>query len=172
MEPYLGRLLVCLREFAAISVHSAPLVREAFDLVSISLASESDRAEPHTDPSGSLWGVEFPGKEFLRVRSSSLCARRDSRRCCRRSRPLSRRSLAVFQVPDWRFHRLLRGRRCCAAVDVQPSDGPGKKEGAGGLWVFCSAIRRKLRSKMGAGGAPLPRTARYGRYTVPRRSWK
>jgi hypothetical protein len=78
-------------------------------------------------------------------------------------------SLPLFQfiLLRWRFHRLLRLRRSCAAVNVQPSDGPGKKEGAGGLWFVGSAIRRKLRSKMGAGVTPFRRTARYGRYTVP-----
>src|SRR5215510_2817598 len=41
VEPYSRRLLVCVCEPPAFSIHPAALVHAAFDLVSISVASES-----------------------------------------------------------------------------------------------------------------------------------
>src|SRR5215471_7343265 len=128
MEPYCGGLLVRVREPAGISVHSAALVHEAFHLVSVSLASESHRAEPRTDPSGSLWGVELRGKEFLCIFSHPVRAGHNSRRPCRGTGPVSWRKLAVLQISDCRFHCFLCGRCPCTTVDVQPQDVAGEKE--------------------------------------------
>src|SRR6516164_748274 len=89
VESYACGLLVCLCKLARVSIHSIALVHEALDLVSASLASESDPLKSPAYPPRSLRRIGFPRKELLRVRSDPFCTGCDSGGHRSRSRALS-----------------------------------------------------------------------------------